>query len=489
MLKVILTCALLAYAAQASEVQRELQRAIRSVEAAMGELSLNTTEWPQNPCASTRNFNYYIPFPNDTDRYIQCDPWGTGIVKQCEDGTVWNTWALRCDKIDQVHNLTLVLPHRVFNCSLTGHQCLNGGVCTDSSLGGDRCICNPEFTGPMCESKVDTNDLTHEILNGTFSIHKFYEQLKAQNITVDVAEYAKYKDLLDNATYEALMEYMSLYKGTQVRYDTLVNNLVENILEDIYPDAAYLSTFNSSVVSVVDLVQLIPNLMSYAKYSQERYQDVFAKYQQVLQHLTSYLNSTENMHWESMRAEALEYSQLTAVFLNQTVSMLNATAAQNVSSSPAPSAYDMLLNNNNHHSGSSSGEQPTEEEVRERLRVNFNKTLAATTQLYQSLEGFQIQVMELVKNGTTDIYSLTLEQSNLNGTAEVKKLLDQITCSSIKVWDSLVNYGFWFITTMMTTTADALAHQQLAMLNMLTKNSTAAEVVADITTTISTPVV
>lgn len=479
MLRLILSCAVLAYAAQASSIQTELQRAIRSVEAAMGDLPLNTTEWPQNPCASTRNFNYYIPFPNDTDRYIQCDPWGTGIVKQCEEGTVWNTWALKCDKIESVHNLTLVLPHRIFNCSLTGHQCLNGGVCTESSLGGDRCICSPEFTGPMCESKVDTNDLTHEILNGTFSIHKFYEFLKGQNITVDVAEYAKYKDLLDNATYEALMEYMSLYKGTQVRYDTLVNNLVENILEDIYPDAAYLSTFNSSVVSVVDLVQLIPNLMSYAKYSQERYQDVFAKYQEVLHHLTTYLNSTENMHLESMRKEALEYSQLTAIFLNQTVSMLNATAA-NVSSTP-----EMFLNN--HHSAGAANEQPTEEEVRERLRINFNKTLAATSRLYQSLESFQIQVMELVKNGTTDVYSLTLEQSNLNGTAEVKKLLDQITCSSIKVWDSLVNYGFWFITTMMTTTADALAHQQLAMLNVI-KNATVAEAAAT-ATTIATPVV
>jgi hypothetical protein len=476
MLRVILSCAVLAYVAHAASVQTELQRALRSVEAALGDLPLNTTEWPQNPCASTRNFNYYIPFPNDTARYIQCDPWGTGIVKQCDEGTVWNTWSLRCDKIENVHNTTLILPHRVFNCSLTGHQCLNGGVCTESSLGGDRCICRPEYTGPVCESKVDINDLTHEILNGTFRIHQFYEQLKAQNITVDVAEYAKYKDMLDNATYQALMEYMSLYKGTQVRYDTLVNNLVENILEDIYPDAAYLSVFNSSTVSVVDLVQLIPNLMSYAKYSQERYQDVFAKYQEVLHRLTSYLNSTDNMHWESMRHEALEYSHLTAVFLNQTVSMLNVT---NVSSS---TPHEMIWNS--HHAASN--EQPTEEEVRERLRISFNKTLTATSRLYESLESFQNQVMELVQNGTTDVYSLTLEQSNLNGTAEVKKLLDQITCSSIKVWDSLVNYGFWFITTMLTTTADDLAHQQLAVLNLI-KNSTVAD--ATLATTISTPVV
>ena len=230
--------------------------AIRELTVA-SSVPLNVSEWAVNPCETTRNFNYFVAYPNDTARFIQCDPWGTGIVKTCVEGTVWNIWSLCCEQPSNIHNMTLALPQRVFNCSLSGRECLHEGVCTESSLGGDRCVCTPKWTGPSCETRVDLLDLTHEILNGTFSICEFRKRLQAANVSVDVSTYARYKDQLDNATYSELMSYMDLYEGNEIRYDTLINNLVESILEDIYPDAAYLATFNSSSISVVELVQVI----------------------------------------------------------------------------------------------------------------------------------------------------------------------------------------------------------------------------------------
>jgi hypothetical protein len=227
--------------AESIELEAKKIDALRAITEVRGaDVEWNETVLGINPCLTRRNFNYYLAFPNDTGRYIQCDPWGTGIIKTCVEGTVWNMWALRCDISSEIRNLTFVLPHRVFNCSLSGQACLNEGVCTESSLGGDRCVCKPQWTGLNCESPVDTNDLAHEILNGTFSIHKFRQELDSLNLTVDVAFYESYKSQLDPAAYAELMKYMSLYKAREVRYDTLINNLVERILADIYPDAAFL---------------------------------------------------------------------------------------------------------------------------------------------------------------------------------------------------------------------------------------------------------
>lgn len=416
------------------------------------EEPLNITALGFNPCDTRRNFNYYVVYPENPSRYIQCDPWGTGVVRTCVDGTLWNMWALRCDLASDIHNMTLVLPKRVFNCSLSSMKCLNEGVCTESTLGGDRCVCKPEWTGLNCETRVDTNDLYHEIMNGTFSIHRFRLELEALNITSDVSTYEVYRSQLDNATFGELMRYMSLYKGREVRYDTLMNNLVEQVLEDIYPDAAFLSAFNASSVSVVQLVELIPNLMSYSKYSLERYEDVFVRYQDVLGRLVEYLNSTRVDH-PTLRREAEEYTRLTAIFMNQTVA---ATEAAKSTPSRVENVEELLESRDEAQAHT----QLTEKQIRDSLRVQFNQTLVSTQRLFVALEEFQRGVAELVQSGSQDVFSMTLTQSKLNGTAVIAEMLQQIAVSSDSIWDSLVNYGFWFITTMLVTPAQQLARDQ-----------------------------
>jgi len=449
----------LATALPADLERRDLIKASKPTMAASNnelavEQTFNTSEWNGvNPCEATRNFNYYVAFPNDTSRYILCNPWGTGELRQCSaPNSAWNMWTLRCERPDSIRNLTLalpLLPHAVFNCSLSGHECHNGGVCTESSLGGDRCICKPEFTGPACESHLNATDLIHEIMGGNFSIGAFRQHLAEFNISTSADQYAAaYRDHLDNVTFGALAAYMSLYNGTEIRYDTLLNNLVEAVLGSIYPDAAYLSSFNASLVSVVDLVQLIPNLMSYSKYSIERYEDVFAKYQQVLDRLVvAYLNGSS-----SLRAQAAAYSRLTVVFLNQTVLLANKTTD---ALAEKPAGLDESLSIEPHIDASQS--QLTESQVRDSLRAQFNATLVTTQRLFDSLEAFQRGVAKLVAAGSQDVFALTLDQAKLNGTAEIGQMLEQISASSVQIWESLVNYGFWYVTSLLTTPVSVLA--------------------------------
>jgi hypothetical protein len=203
------------------------------------------------------------------------------------------------------------------------------------------------------------------------------------------------------------------------------------------------SAFRGDQVSVVDLVELIPHLLSYSKYSLERYEDVFVKYQQVLGKLVEYLNSTHSSH-PRLREEAKEYSLITAIFLNKTIEQ-----------QAELSAKQTPLNVNDISSfldrKPESHEELTQEQVIDNLRVQFNKTLTATQQLFIGLEGFQRDIAELIQKGDKSVFKLTLAQSKLNGTAVVVKTLGEISASGLQVWDQLVNYGFWFITSLLTT--------------------------------------
>jgi hypothetical protein len=280
-------------------------------------------------CESVTDFKYFQKYEADPSKYIQCDPWGTGKVKSCPEGLLWNEWTLKCDAKDHIRNMTLDLSkfsvttaqRPVLNCSVVGMECHNGGSCVESASGLYKCACRSDYTGQYCESRVDLTDITHEILNSTFSVAEYRHRLHEENITLGIHYYERYKDQLDNQTYTELINYLKLYPNGEVRYDSLVNSIVEDILENIYPDAGYLSAFNASEQSVVTMVQMVPSLLSYSRYSFERYEDVFAQYQQVLASLAKLLNNTI----PTIQKEATQYTVLTHIFLNQTLALLNST--------------------------------------------------------------------------------------------------------------------------------------------------------------------
>ena len=79
------------------------------------------------------------------------------------------------------------------------------------------------------------------------------------------------------------MKYIELYrKEGEVAYHTYLNYLIEDILQDIYPDAFHMTVFNASEHTLINVVRTIPSLISYSRYSNLRYSEVFTKYQEVL---------------------------------------------------------------------------------------------------------------------------------------------------------------------------------------------------------------
>jgi hypothetical protein len=263
-------------------------------------------------------------------------------------------------------------------------------------------------------------------MNGTFSFKQFQRQLIELNLTSsDITQYERYKNILEKEVYDELMKYLSSFGKDQVRYDFIMNELIEDLLEDIYPDAEYLASFNASSQQIVDMVRFIPNLLSYAKYSFERYEVVFQQYRTVLDRLVTLLNTTEPI----LRTYALKYSQLTALITNRT----KETITEN----------QMLTQMN--------GAQMNEIDLKSNIATNYNATLESTERLFKLLDRFQTFVTEeLVKNPKT--LGLTLGESKFPICGEVLKIFNEISTVSAQIWEILVQYGFWYVTDGLTGT-------------------------------------
>jgi len=411
-------------------------------------------------CDGSSQFKYYQSHPSNESLYIQCDPWGQPIVRACEDGLVWDQWRLRCCAPEHVKNSTranyefdlLNAVEALFDCNLPQYTCINGGVCSKLN-NGYKCVCQGNFTGDVCEIKVDSSSIFSEIISGNFSLEQYREKLAGVRQVNELKYFEQFKPALSQVTYEELVKYLSSYKNGEVRYDRLVSNLIEDVLEDIYPDAFYLSVFNASSESVANVVRMIPNLLSYVKYSTDRYVQVFYQYQKALEQLAQIFNSS----WSSVEREATEYYKLTSLYLNNTAVLVNQTEGNQVrpevqegpveqenegafsfGSRPAPA----------HKSGLAGGAGPvqwTNVQLMDRLKSEFNETIPSQDELFEFMEKFRVKAVEEIKQDQK-VVSLPLSEAKFEWSRETINRFDEISKTSSEIWNSLCNYGFWFLT-------------------------------------------
>jgi len=389
--------------------------------------SQNDTQFAKM-CDGSQGFKYYQAHPTNETLYIQCDPWGQPIVRECETGLVWNQWRLNCTTVEELKNASssvidgaefdlLSVVQALFDCTQPQFACMNGGVCNKLST-GFKCVCSVEYTGDVCEVKVDSSSIYSEILSGQFPFQSYKKSLVSERRQEDDLKYfEQFKESLSKSTYDELVKYLSSYKTDEVRYDRLVSSLVEDILQDIYPDAFYLSVFNASQETVGNVVRMIPNLLSYGKYSTERYVQVFYQYQKTLDQLVGLLNSS----WSTVTKEANDYYALTTKYLNNTV-LLNRTYGydERVSGSngsvsfqgapdtvtvnvqPSEGAFSFgsksaVSTRRNSLGGGLGPVQWTESDVMGKLKSEYNETLQNTTNFYDFLERFRLRALVEIK--------------------------------------------------------------------------------------------
>lgn len=423
-------------------------------------------------CDGSQGFKYYQSHPTNESLYIQCDPWGQAIVKECEWGLVWNQWKLNCSTVEEVRNASssvidgsefdlISVVQALFDCNQPQYACVNGGVCTKLSA-GYKCVCSGNFTGDLCEVKIDSTSIYSEILSGQFPFESYKKSL-ANEVQIDEQKYfEQFKDTISPDTYDHLMKYVQSYQQGQVRYDRLVSCLIEDLLQDIYPDAFYLSVFNASQESVGNVVRMVPNLKSYWQYSNERYVQVFYQYQKSLQQLIPLLNSS----WPTVKEEATEYYKLFSQFLNSSL-LLNSSSVYDekwnatqyyTSGQDYNSTYGIqgssfsfgsrpseVSRKNGLGGGSGPINQWSESDVMGKMKSEYNETQQATQVFFDVLEKFRTKALVAIKHDQR-VVNQPLCEVNFDYVKDTIERLDEVSKSSTEIWASLVNYGFWYLT-------------------------------------------
>jgi len=215
------------------------------------------------------------------------------------------------------------------------------------------------------------------------------------------------------------MGYLDQFDKSNVRYDIVMNELIERVLEDIYPDAYYVSAFNASSHRLVDVVRTIPSLISYSKYSNERYAEVFTKYQEVLDKTVLTLNST----WAYVGEEAAEYVKITSHIMNET------------------GLLGEVL------SGVQKAQNVTQKETVAKLEKAYKGSVEKTMERSLELTGLRRSLIKEMVNEPSVINKRLSELVGENKLVrELVGIFDEVSRDANEVINSLFSYGFWYVT-------------------------------------------
>jgi len=373
----------------------------------------------------TNVFQYYKPYPNDQTRYVVCDTWGRGTVRECSEGRLWDQFYEVCSVpsvIEDSQNMTRYMEELSKlqvseSCNSTLYSCINGGECVEREAEWE-CVCPRAFTGPYCQFRVEEGSIFSAIMTNTFNYTKFEEfAIKAGLNDTLIRKDMKSLREYTNTTMDQIMQYVDMFGDDQVRYDTALNLLIEEVLEDIYPDLYYMSIFNVSENSLLHVVRTIPAMVSYSRYATERYTEVLAKYTDALDRLMFTLNSSI----PNAQEVATEYTRIVAHINNETMTM------------------DFV-------------NKTSQAQVEQGLDMNFNKTTEQLMEFSVAMNSMRSYFIQYMRDHPE---SVDLRVGMLPLTDEVKELIsvfDAMTIQSIMLINQLFNFGFWEIT-------EALAHQ------------------------------
>lgn len=373
-------------------------------------------------CRSEDKFKYYRAHPTSAEKYVECNIWGKGTVRECPAGRVWDQFHEICSTLDLIkvsQNLTaeFLQLQKIDNtleqnCNSSDFKCMNGGECVAVE---DRfeCKCTKRYFGIMCENRVIKNSIFSQIMTDKFDLNEFKAELESafDSNEINKEDMTELKKIVKESTHDEIMAYLENFKDGQMRYDMILNNLIENVLEDIYPDAYYLSVFNASSHSLIDVVRTIPSLISYTKYSRERYNEVFMKYQEALLKIVDSLNST----WTNAQRDAIEYIKISDHIINET------------------------------HFDIQSFNRTTLSDVNMSLDAEYKQT-EETNRLMINLQALRRNLIREMVMRPAMVNKKLSEMTRKSNVRDLITIFDKVANNSVNVINSLFSYGFWFIT-------------------------------------------
>jgi len=381
-------------------------------------------------CKNDKEFQYYKSHPTDETKYVECNPWGEGMIKECPEGRVWDQFHEICS-LEELYQIGLNMTRDFekfeelektlldMNCNNSQFHCLNGGRCENLEFGFE-CVCTEEFTGELCQHQVVAGSIFSEIMTNKFSLKKFTEEMAREEVddSITEQEMKELREYVKPLTHKEAMGYLDLFEKNEYRYDTILEEVVESILEDIYPDAFAMNLFNASSHTLLEVVRTIPSLISYSRYSSDRYTEVFLKYQEVLVRLAENLNTT----LPDLQNRAIVYTRLSSHIMNETGIM------------------DALFK---------TVDRTSTEQIHQNLDQEFNKTKEESVKFNMELQSLRDYFKSYMKKNPQSIVMRLDEMTENQRVRDLITVFEKVSLSSSAVIESLFSYGFWTLNDML----------------------------------------
>jgi len=411
--------------------------------------SLPVSDVKVNPCVDSELYflRYYQPYALDERKYIQCDPWGGMVVRDCYSNAKWSSWLGRCSdgvlersfgnmsvvnvSVESLPTLPPIsaLPVNVSSCQYFGNEtCINGGLC-NFYPSGSRCVCIGNYSGDYCQTfNVKSFGIFGQLINESFSLDMYrksrplMDEFYVYNGTIDTSMVA------ENVTRAFIAEYLALYPNGTMRFDMLVNYLIQDYLSLIYPWQFFLQEFGYQSEMQMGYVNAIPGLLLSSKYSYDKYNDMWALYDDVLHRLVKYLpDYLPNIHKEA----ELFYQIYDGIFTEFERSGKLSSLMSNYTSEFGNVSY------------------VTVEMIRDKIRRDFNQTLSLSYKLFDLLGRFdeEIGVRAAAASSSSSLNATFIQEvvANFSLSENVTRSIAALSESNAEIWDSLSFYGFWYV--------------------------------------------
>lgn len=320
----------------------------------VASLPIEKTQLPEkNPCTleALYSVRYFHPYSLDEKKYIKCDQWGQMTVRMCPEGSKWDSLMMDCMflnrtvdgpvlDLDEIkRNETMTITENKL-CTLYGnHSCLNGGVCSHDL----KCLCFANTSGDYCEINKPSGGLFGRIINESFSIEEYKKSQQLSLSAMGINDTFDYnmtlfdQSIMDPVTLDKVNKYFAMFSNGSMRFDTLVNLFTEDFLSFIFPDLFFLREFSIPTEMQMGFSNAIPRLLSIAKYSYDRFEQIFAIYEETLVRLSKFLIEKQ----PSIKAEAKAFYEVYHLLSKKLDKLYNYTETMDVK--PMEKGKDMVI--------------------------------------------------------------------------------------------------------------------------------------------------